>query len=390
VHPLFAAPDIYFWIRIVHFRSDIPEVFMDEVKTVYEKRKKTVIIIFIAAALIGSVTLFFYLQYKATHITTDDAFVEGNIHTVASKVSGTVKTVYVRDNQPVKKGDLLLEIDPSDYDVRVKEASAGLEAEKKKLLEAEVGIEASKKRLAEINASVEVARANLQLHDANLKQAERDMKRAENLFNKDAISKERYEKTKTAYNVAIAQLKAAEEQLRQAEIALETQKTVVKQAEAEKAILISSVKQKEALLKGVELNYSYTKIYATSDGYVTKRSVEIGNQIQAGQPLMAVVPLGDVYVVANYKETQLAKIKPGQKVKIKVDAYPGKVFYGKVDSIMAGTGAVFSLFPPENATGQFVKVVQRIPVKIILDKDTDREHILRIGMSVAPTVMIEK
>jgi membrane fusion protein (multidrug efflux system) len=142
-------------------------------------------------------------------------------------------------------------------------------------------------------------------------------------------------------------------------------------------------------LKAEELNLSYTKISAPADGRVTKKSVEIGNQVQTGQPLMAVVPLDDVYVVANYKETQLEKIKPGQKVEIKVDSYPSKTFYGKVDSIMAGTGAVFSLFPPENATGNYVKVVQRIPVKILLDKDTDRQHILRIGMSVEPTVVIE-
>ncbi len=222
-----------------------------------------------------------------------------------------------------------------------------------------------------------------------MKQAERDMKRAENLHAKDAISKERYEKTKTAYDVAVAQLKAVQEHLRQAGTAVETQKSAIKQIEAEKAILMSSISQREAIFEAAQLNYGYTKIYAPADGYVTKKSVEDGNQIQAGQPLMAVVPLDGVYVIANYKETQLGKIKPGQKVKIKVDTYPDKVFQGKVDSIMAGTGAVFSLFPPENATGQFVKVVQRIPVKIVLDRDTDKEHILRIGMSVAPTVITE-
>lgn len=354
------------------------------------RRKKIAIIVFCAVFLIGALTLFFYINYKATHISTDDAFVDGSIHTIASKISGTVKTIYVKDNQPVKKGELLVEIDPVDYDVRVKEASAVVDAEKKKLIEAELKIEASKRRLAEMNAFVEVAKANLQLQDANLRQAERDIKRAEALFSKDAISKEKYEKTKTAHDVAAAQLKAAKEQLRQAEIAVETQKTVIKQAEAEKAILISSIRQKEAILDMAKLNYEYTKIYSPEDGYITKKSVEVGNQIEVGQPLMAVVPLGDVYVVANYKETQLEKIKPGQKVKIKVDTYPGKTFTGKVESIMAGTGAVFSLFPPENATGQFVKVVQRIPVKIVFDKDTDREHVLRVGMSVVPTVIVEK
>ena len=156
-----------------------------------------------------------------------------------------------------------------------------------------------------------------------------------------------------------------------------------------KSSQVSVVREKEAKLDAAELNYGYTKIYAPADGYISKRSVEIGNQIQAGQPLMAVVPLDNIYVAANYKETQLGKIKPGQKVKIKVDTYSGKVFKGKVDSIMAGTGSVFSLFPPENATGNYVKVVQRVPVKIVFDKDTDPGHILRIGMSVVPTVVIE-
>jgi membrane fusion protein (multidrug efflux system) len=134
----------------------------------------------------------------------------------------------------------------------------------------------------------------------------------------------------------------------------------------------------------------YTKIYAPSDGYITKKNVEVGNQVQAGQPLMALVPLKDVWIVANYKETQLTSVRPGQKVQIKVDMYPGKTFSGVVDSIMAGTGSVFSLFPPENATGNYVKVVQRIPVKIILEKATDPEHILRVGMSVQPTIAVRK
>lgn len=363
---------------------------MDEVKTINNKRKKIAIIVFIAIVLIGAITFYFYLSYKSTHITTDDAFVDGYIHTIAPKVSGTVKTIYVRDNQPVKKGDLLLEIDPADFDVKVSEASSGLNAERARLLETEARIEASKKRLSELITAMEASKANFELQEANLKQAEQDMKRAESLYREEIIPKERYEKTMTAYKVAVAQVKAAKEQLRQAEMALQTQKAIVKQAEASKRTQLSAIKQKEALLKEAELNYSYTKIYAPSDGYVTKKSVEIGNQIKAGQPLMSVVSLDDVYVVANYKETQLEKIRTGQKVKIKVDTYPKKVFWGKVESIMAGTGASFSLFPPENATGNYVKVVQRIPVKILLDKDTDREHILRIGMSVVPTVIVEK
>jgi membrane fusion protein (multidrug efflux system) len=135
------------------------------------------------------------------------------------------------------------------------------------------------------------------------------------------------------------------------------------------------------------LNYEYTKIYAPADGYVTKKNVQPGNQIQAGQPMMAVVSLEGLSILANYKETELENIRPGQEVNITVDSYPGKVFKGKVDSIMAGTGVTFSLFPAENATGNYVKVVQRIPVKITLDPGTDKEHVLRIGMSVEPVVL---
>ncbi|MEW6109392.1 MAG: HlyD family secretion protein [Nitrospirota bacterium] len=353
------------------------------------RRKKIAIIVFSLIAVIGAVILYFYLGYKATHITTDDAFIDGSIYTVASKVPGTVKSIQVRDNQPVREGDILAEIDDVDYDVRVKEGEAGLSAERSKLAEILTKIEVAKKQLSESKFSVESARANLELQEANLKQAEIDVKRSESLFGKGAVSKERYEKTKTGYNVALAQVKAAKEQLRQAEASLETRNAIIRQAESTLKSQASVVRQREALLKAAELNKAYTKIYAPSDGYITKKSVETGNRIEAGQPLMAVVSLNDLYVTANYKETQLEKVKPGQKAEIKVDTYPGKVFMGKVESIMAGTGAVFSLFPPENATGNYVKVVQRIPVKIILDKDTDRDHVLRIGMSVIPTIIIK-
>ena len=177
--------------------------------------------------------------------------------------------------------------------------------------------------------------------------------------------------------------------MKQLEASIETQRALIKQTESGIPPQEAQIKQKEAALKGTELNQSYTKIYAPSDGYVAKRTVETGNQIQAGQPLMAIVPLNEIWITANYKETQLGRVKPGQKVKIKVDTYPGKVIDGKVDSITAGTGAVFSLFPPENATGNFVKIVQRIPVKIILNQEADPNHTLRIGMSVVPTILVD-
>ena len=362
---------------------------MEETKANNNGRKKLGVVVLVVITIIGAVSLFFYLGYKATHITTDDAYVDGSIHTIASKVIGTVTNIYVKDNQAVKKGDLLLEIDQADYSVKVNETSSGVGAEKAKLIEIGTRIEVSKNQLSELTAGLEAAKANLELQEANLKQAERDSLRAENLYKSETISLDRYEKTRTAQTVAQAQVKAAREQVVKAEKAMETQKSVVRQVESLRAAQGSAVREKEAKFDAAQLNYGYTKIYAPSDGYISKKTVELGNQIKVGQPLMAVVSLDDIHIAANYKETQLEKIRPGQKVEVKVDTYPGKRFSGKVESIMAGTGAVFSLFPPENATGNYVKVVQRIPVKIVLDKNTDPDHVLRIGMSVVPTIVVE-
>jgi membrane fusion protein (multidrug efflux system) len=352
----------------------------------FGKRKKTAIIVFIALILIACIALVFYLRYKSMYISTDDAFITGHIHTISSKVFGTVKKVYVVDNQFVKKGELLADIDPQDYDVKVKEASSAFDAEDARLAEVKYKFDASKQQYEELKSAIGAAKANLELQESNLKQAETDLKRSEELFKESLIPKERYEKTKTAYDVSNAQVRAAKENLIQTEARSGTQKALIKQAQAAIEPQKALIKQKQASLKLSELNLNYTKLYAPADGYVAKKSVEEGNQIQPGQPLMAVVPLNDIWIIANYKETQLDKVKPGQSVDIKVDTYSERVFKGKVESIMAGTGAVFSLFPPENATGNYIKIVQRIPVKIALDKDTDKDHMLRIGMSVVPTI----
>ena len=282
------------------------------------KRKK-VIIISLLIALVSAVAWVSYSWYMRTYISTDDAYIAGRIHIVAPKIAGTVASIYVKDNQYVKTGELLLEIKPEDYEVRVKQASTTLAAEK-----------------------------------SNMKKSELDFQRAGKLLKTQAVSQAHYDQAKTSYDTSS-----------------------------------SLVKQKEAMLQEAKLNISYTKIYSPVEGYVTKKSVEVGDQLRPGQPVMAVVPLQDVWIIANYKETQLTRVKAGQKVRIKVDTYPGKVYEGRVDSIMAGTGSVLSMFPPENATGSFVKVVQRIPVKIILINGNDPQHLLRAGMSVVPTIIIE-
>lgn len=354
------------------------------------KRKVAALLMFAAIAFVGIVVVVMYLQYKKTRITTDDAYIEGRIHIVASKVAGTVNNIHVSDNQVVKKGDLILEIDPADYDIKKSEAESELNAEKSRLAEAGARVETAKMQLAELGHRIETAKAQLQLQNANLRQSELDIARAESLLKMDAVSKERYEKTKTNHEIARLQVQAARDQVKQAESAIDIQKAVIKQAESALRSQNSSIKKSEAVMRASELSMSYTSIYAPSDGLITKKSVQVGNQIQPGQPIMAVVPLDDIWIIANFKETQLEKVRPGQKVKIKVDTYPGKKFTGKVDSIMSGTGSAFSLFPPENATGNFVKVVQRIPVKIVLDKNADAGHILRVGMSAEPTIFVDK
>lgn len=290
---------------------------MAEEKTGNEQKKKKAFMIVGVIVVIGLTLGYFYSGYRKTHVSTDDAFIDGDIHTISARVSGNVKAVMVTDNQRVKQGDILVEIDPADY--RSKAAAA---------------------------------KANLELQRATLRLAESDRKRAKALYEQDASSAERYDKAVSTYEISVAQVKLAEEQLRQA-----------------------------------ELNLGYTTVVAPANGYVTKKSVETGNQVQTGQPLMALVDLDSLYVVANYKENQMERIRPGQEVTMTVDAFPGKVFKGKVDSIMAGTGVSFALFPAENATGNYVKVVQRIPVKIVFPEGADKDHLLRIGMSVVPTVL---
>jgi membrane fusion protein (multidrug efflux system) len=290
---------------------------MAEEQTGNGQKKKKAFMIVGLVVIVGLTLGYFYNNYRKTHVSTDDAFIDGNIHTISARVKGNVKAVSVTDNQRVKQGDVLVEIDAADY--RSKAAAA---------------------------------RANLELQRAKLRLAESDRKRAKALYEQDASSTERYDRAVSTYEIALAQVKLAEEQLRQA-----------------------------------QLNLSYTKVVAPADGYVTRKSVQTGNQVEAGQPLMAIVDLDSLYVVANYKETDMERIRPGQEVEMTVDSFPGKEFKGKVDSIMAGTGVSFSLFPAENATGNYVKVVQRIPVKIVFQEGSDKEHLLRIGMSVEPVVL---
>jgi membrane fusion protein (multidrug efflux system) len=351
--------------------------------------RKKIIVFLILLALIFAAVWLFYSWYMRTYISTDDAYISGRIHIVAPKIAGTVASVNVNDNQYVKAGELLLEIKPEDYEVQVAQASTTLDAEKSMQSEAAHQIELTEKEYAEAKFKVASASANIEIEKVNMKKAELDFKRAEKLLKTQAVSQEYYDQAKTIYDTSVARLKAAEEGLNQALANTEVKNASVKKVKSSLSARSSMVKQREAMLQETKLNMSYTKICSPVEGYVTRKSVEVGDQLRPGQPVMTVVPLHDVWIIANYKETQLTRVKAGQKVRIKVDTYPGKVYKGRVDSIMAGTGSVLSMFPPENATGSFVKVVQRIPVKIVLSDMPDLKYPLRAGMSVVPTIIIE-
>lgn len=308
-----------------------------------------------------------WLIKSSTRIETDNAFVEARVVSISPKVSGTVKRVLVNDNQYVKQGELLVELDEKDYRVKVSNAEAG------------VGVAENETR-GEFQKA-EGARATVQLAKARYEQSLLDLTRGEALFTREVIPKEQLDRLKTAKIVASSQLKEAEEALKRA---------LAEAGLSSKAGNKAKIMQRKAQLEEANLQLSYTHIRAPRDGYITRKAIEEGSNVQAGQPLMALVPLQDAWVTANYKEGQLTYIKPGQKVEFTVDSYPGRKFTGRVDSIMAGTGAAFSLLPPENATGNYVKVVQRVPVKIAIDSNSDPERILRVGMSVIPSILVER
>lgn len=319
-----------------------------------------IIVLIIAGTLAG---LYWWAKSK-THIATDNAFVEATIYSISSKVSGTVINVPVKDNQLVTKGDVLAELNRDDNRVAVNNAEAELDM--------------ARNQTSGDYASIEKSRASVDLSRARLDQAELDLQRGKTLFSREVIPKEQLDRLETLRRVAELQLREETENLRkeQASVGL-----------SGKGGREARIAQKLAKLEEARLNLSYTRIYAPADGYVTRKSVEPGNNVQGGQPLMAVVALHDTWVTANYKESQLTHVAPGQQVEFSIDAYPGQTFRGTVESIMAGTGAAFSLLPPENASGNYVKVVQRIPVKIAIDKRSDPEHRLRVGMSVVPTIL---
>lgn len=337
-----------------------------------EYKKKRVIVPIISAVVL--ILIGIYLAVHATFFqSTDDAFVEGHIIQVAPKVAGQIINLYVDDNQEVKENQIIAEIDPKDYQVKLDQAEA-------KLAEAKAKLGVTEKQVDENSSNVNQTQEELNSAKSKLDFAEKDYQRYAAMYKEGIVSKQEYDNSLNQLTVAQANNKAADEKSKAMKAALESSKARIKSVEAE-------IQRLEAEVEEASTNLSYTKIYAPEDGTVSSRSVEKGNYVQIGQPLLSIVPKR-VWVVANFKEIQLTNMKPGQRVWIKVDTYPHKRFKGSVQSIQRATGAKASLFPPENAVGSYVKIVQRVPVKIIFEEDISEYNIVP-GMSVVPKVQIK-
>jgi len=386
-----------------------------------------------AIVLLAIVALFAYFHDRET---TDDAQVDGHITPMASKVYGRVEQVLVDDNQAVKAGQVLVKIDPRDYQAALDQAKASLALAESEARSAGVDVPRTRENVASGNSNADAqlmaaladvaraqatydqaqtadlayAQANVEKSRANAELAKADLARYLPLMEKGEISRQQYDAAKAnadasasalqadlqkqaqaQRNVAVAkaQLDAAKARVDQAKAGVATALADVKQVSmrtADAQAKLAKVEQARAAVEAAELNLSYTEITAPVNGVATHKQVEPGQIVQAGQGLLVVVPLESVWVTANFKETQLKNMKPGQKAEVKVDTY-GKTFSGHVDSIAGATGAVLSLLPPENATGNYVKVVQRIPVKIVLDPIPSEKAVLRPGMNVDATVI---
>lgn len=344
-------------------------------KNILEKFKNSRKIKVILLVIVTILVLFFMgkeIYYHLVYETTDNAYVEGTIVPIASQLSGKVIKVYVDHNQRVKKGDPLVEIESDDY-------LADLKAKKENVNTLYSQLQEISSSLNEALAKLKTAEANLQAAHAQRLLAEKEYQRVKGLYEEDLVSKSRFDTVETSLKVAIAKEIAAESQIKEIKSTINTLTVKLKTQQH----LIEKAKEE---LKISEINLKRTIIFSPKDGRIAKKSVEVGQYVRPGQLLMAVVDEQDIWIGANFKETQIEKMRVGQPVKIKVDAYPGKVFKGYVASFQPGTGAVFSLFPPENATGNFVKVVQRIPVRIVIESPFDPEYPLWPGMSVIPYV----
>ena len=341
--------------------------------------KKPLIILAVVVVIMLIVGLWFWLSTRNIE-TTDDAFTEGDAVTIAPKASGYVVKLLVKDNQRVKKGDLLVEIDPSDNRAQREQANAQLGLAVAQLHQAQAQLALSK---VQYPAQRDQALADQAKAEANMLNAQADYHRQRGVDPRATSQRN--------IDSASAQLRSAQAQLQSAKAQVEVASQValqIRQQETNVEARQQQVEQAKAQLSTADLNLSYTQVRAPYDGFITKRNVQLGTLVQAGSSLFSLVS-PDIWVTANFKESQLERMNPGDKVKISVDAWPDMKLEGHVDSIQMGSGSRFSTFPSENATGNYVKIVQRVPVKIVIDKGLDPNHPLPLGLSVEPEVTVE-
>ena len=383
-------------------------------------------------AVIGVVLLivlgaaFFF--WRSTFVEdTDDAQVDGNLYQISSRIAGQVVKVTVDDNQTVQAGQLLAEIDPTDYQVALDQAQANLASAQAEYAQATVNVPITQVTvgtmvsttasdvkgatdvIAQAEKQVEAANARVAEAKANALKAQADVDRYTPLVEKDVISKQQYDAAVAAAVASKAAVAEAEAEVLAAQNAVASARQRLAQAEAQSAQSVkngpdqvrvqqsraaaaaAAIQQAQARVEQARLNLSYTRITAPVAGIVNKKNVEVGANLAAGQDLMTIIPLTDLWVTANFKETQLTHMRAGQKVTIKVDAYGGRKFSGAVTQIGGATGSMLSLFPPENATGNYVKVVQRLPVRIDFTnlQQEDGDYVLRPGLSVTPVVEVK-
>jgi membrane fusion protein (multidrug efflux system) len=389
-----------------------------------KSNRKFIIIAVVVVLVVGA--LFFYWRSTFSE-STDDAQVDGNLYQVSSRVAGQVTKVYVEEQQKVNKGDVIAEIDPTDYQVALDQANANLASAQAQYEQASVNVPITGTNVRTTNqttssdvvgsqASVEQAQSQALAAKAQVDQAKAvalkaqiDVDRYTPLVAKDVISKQQFDQAvataaadQAALDAAQRSAKAQQDSVRmmqsklvqaqsQAQQAAKNGPEQVKVQQANADAAMASVKQAQARVDQAKLNLGYTKVTAPATGIVSKKSVVVGANLSVGQSLMTVVPLQDLWVTANFKETQLKAMKQGQKVDIEVDALGGRKFTGEVQQIGGATGSSLSLFPPENATGNYVKVVQRIPVRINFTnlEQENKDQALRIGMSVDPSVTVK-
>jgi membrane fusion protein (multidrug efflux system) len=375
---------------------------VDDAKQIRRKRFRIFAAILLLVALAGGG---WWLSVRG-HETTDDAFIDSEVVGLSPEVAGRVIAVYFKDNDVVKAGDLMVELDPRDYQATLAAAQANLDAAVARRQGAQANLELTRvtsgadftraeSALRQARQNVDTARSQAEAAKADAERADADQVRYRDLFTSRNASKQRLDQavadartSQSRWRAAQSSVQSSQSQVAQSEAQLRSAGTSAQQValkEADLALAVAGVEQAEAALLTAQLNLSYTKVMAPQAGRVTRKAVAVGDTIQRNQTLTQLVA-GTPWVVANFKETQLTRMRPGQKVVLSIDAYPEHALTGTVESIQPGTGARFSLLPAENATGNYIKVVQRVPVKIVFDDAAAAQRFLALGMSVVPDV----